>query len=116
MDILGICVVTVLAIWGLTDIVRKAVVFILKRSCDQCAYTLIIPIEGKCEQAEFILRNAAAELKWNGNKKIKKIYCLLKNADSQTENICKTICTEYDYMEIIYADDMNISEKFFSNG
>ncbi len=112
MDIFGICVVTILAIWGLTDIIRKSVMLICEKASVKAKSALVILVEGKCEQAEYIIRNTAAGVKWGCGKKPKKIVCILKDADSQTQKICKTVCGEYPFIELSEYDNADIKKIF----
>ncbi|MGN1467585.1 MAG: hypothetical protein ACI4W1_04685 [Ruminococcus sp.] len=106
MDVLSICVVTVFALWGLGEFIRTLVIFICNKSSPKNTCILIVPIKGKCEQAEFILRSAAQQVRYGKQNIIKKIVCVLEKPDSQTEKICRGISKEYSFMEVIYLSEL----------
>lgn len=106
MDIFGICIITVFALWGLSEFIRTLVLFICRKTGPKEAGVLIIPIKGSCEQAEYILRSAAQQVRFGKNNLVKKIVCVLIKPDRQTKKICRAVCREYSYMEIEERETM----------
>lgn len=106
MNILWLCIVTVFAVWGLAEFIITLVTFICKKTSPKEAGILIIPIKGKCEQAEYILRSAAQQVHFDKKNFVRKIVCILVKPDEQTEKICQTISKEYSYMEVFHLKEM----------
>lgn len=106
METLWICVLTVFALWGLSEFIRTLALFICRKTAPKETGVLIIPIKGRCEQAEYILRSAAQQVRFEKNSLIKKIVCVLISPDVQTEKICRAVCGEYSFMEIEERETM----------
>lgn len=112
MNIISICIVTVFALWGFAQCIKSLVLFFTQKSSPVTNAVLLIPINGTCEQAEYILRSAAEDFKWTKHNKFKKIICLCTNTDVQTKRICETVCAEYSFMEF-YEETYFHSDSFY---
>lgn len=113
MNILSICIVTVFALWGFAQCIKSLVLFFTQKSGPAVNSVLLIPIDGTCEQAEYILRSAAEDFKWTKHNPFKKIICLCTNTDLQTKRICETVCSEYSFMEF-YEETYFHPDIFFT--
>lgn len=106
MNIIGICIITVFAILGLSEFIRSIVMLICKKTAPKEFSILIIPIKEDCEQAEYILRSAAQQVRFSKKNIIKKIVCVLEKPDVQTEKICFAVCKEYPFMEVAHLNEL----------
>ena len=89
----------ILAIIGLIDLVRMVALFFLRTESDK-NMLFVIPIEGHNEEAEALLRHAAARVKWFGGGRFRKIVCLDCGMDAETRKICELVCKDYPFFEI----------------
>ena len=89
----------ILAIIGLIDLVRMVALFFLRTESDK-NMLFVIPIEGHNEEAEALLRHAAARIKWFGGGRFRKIVCLDCGMDAETRKICELVCKDYPFFEI----------------
>lgn len=89
----------ILAIIGLIDLVRMVALFFLRTESDK-NMLFVIPIEGHNEEAEALLRHAAARVKWFGGGRFRKIVCLDCGMDAETRKICELVCKDYPFLEI----------------
>ncbi len=106
MNIVGICIITVFAILGLSEFIRGLVMFICKKTSPKEFSILIIPIKKNCEEAEYILRSAAQQVRFSKKNIIKKIVCVLDKPSIQTEKICTAVCKEYPFMEVAHLNEL----------
>ncbi len=106
MNVLSICIVTIFAIWGLAEFIRTLVVFFCNKTAPKDVGILIIPVKGKCEQAEFIIRSSAQQVKFSKKNIIKKIVCILEKTDEQTEKICRQTAKDYSFVEILHLSEL----------
>jgi len=103
---------TLLIIIGIIEVFRLLSLIIL-RTKDNSSVMIIVPISGKDEKAEFLLRNAVAKIKWLGAAGSKKIICLDINMDPETRKICEIIKNEYEFIEICCSEELN--KVFYNN-
>ena len=89
----------ILAIIGLVQIARSVVLFFMRSKKDGDVI-MVVPIRGHDEEAEIVLRHAAARVKWAGGGRFKKVVCLDCRMDDETKKICDTVCSDYDFMEL----------------
>lgn len=97
----GVCILFI--ILGLVDLI-KLITFTFLKSDRYSGSTIVIPIKGHDEHAEFILRSAAAKIKWTGSDEDSRLICLDCGMDDETKQICNLICIDYDFMDIYEAD------------
>ncbi len=93
-----------LAIIGLVQIARTVVLFFMRSKKDKDVI-MVVPIYGHDEEAEIVLRHAAAHVKWVSGGRFKKVVCLDCGMDEETKKICKTVCRDYDFMEMKEAPE-----------
>lgn len=88
-----------LVIIGVVEIARIAVLMILQTKGDE-SMLIIVPIRGHDEEAEYLLRSAAAKVKWFNTMRHQKVICLDCGMDEETRKICTLIADNYRFMEI----------------
>ncbi|MCH5300806.1 MAG: hypothetical protein J1E56_05745 [Ruminococcus sp.] len=106
MNIVGICIITIFAIWGLAEFIRSVVMLICKKTSPKEFSILIIPIKENCEEAEYILRSAAQQIRFSKKNIVRKVVCVMDKPDIQTEKICTAVCKEYPFMEIAHLNEL----------
>lgn len=94
-----------LAIIGFVDIIRMVVFVFLKTNNDGCV--LVVPIQGHNEEAELLLRSAAAKVQWISWTNKQQAICLDLGMDEETLNICKMITEEYEFMKILTKEEFD---------
>ena len=67
-----ICVLFIII--GLVEVFRSIVLFVLRPKGEDTAMT-IVPICGHNEEAEYLLRSAAARVKWADNGRERRVIC-----------------------------------------
>lgn len=87
-----------LAIVGITEVAR-IIVFALLKSKNDDIVVLIVPVKNHMEDIEHVLRSTAAKVSFMGKGNFQKVICLDCNADKETKEICKKICSEFSFME-----------------
>ncbi len=90
----------ILAIIGLVQIARSVVLFFMRSKKDGDVI-MVVPIHGHDEEAEIVLRHAAARVKWVSGGRFKKVVCLDCGMDDETKKICDTVCRDYEFMELM---------------
>ena len=81
-----ICVLFIII--GLVEVFRSIVLFVLRPKGEDTAMT-IVPICGHNEEAEYLLRSAAARVKWADNGRERRVICLDCGMDLETRMICE---------------------------
>jgi hypothetical protein len=107
-NILFSTILTILAILGLIEVFR-IITLICLRTKDESSVIIVVPIKGHNEQAEFLLRSAAARLKWLGAVGKQKVLCVDMNMDAETRKICEIIKREYQFIDICFSDEFEKS-------
>ena len=54
-----------------------------------------------CENAEYILRSAAAKVKWISRGRNDCVICLDCGMDDETKRICQKICRDYGFAKLL---------------
>ena len=81
----------------------------------------VAPVSGKCENAEYILRSAAAKVKWISRGRNDCVICLDCGMDDETKRICQKICRDYGFAKLLTNreffknDKVKIQTKFKQN-
>lgn len=88
-----------LVILGLVELFRMAA-FQLLRTKGESDIMIIVPVYGHNEEAELLLRSAAARVKWTGGMSQQRVVCLDCGMDEETKEICQTISKDYSFMDI----------------
>ncbi len=63
-------------------------------------FLLITGLNDDPENAELLLRSAAARMKWLGRGFSSCIICLDNGMNEETRKICEAVCRENEFMEI----------------
>ena len=92
-----ICVLFIII--GLVEVFRNIAFFVLRPKGEDTAMT-IVPIYGHNEEAEYLLRSAAARVKWADNGRERRVICLDCGMDSETRLICEKLARSYEFMEL----------------
>lgn len=92
-------ILVLLAIIGLAEVARVIVLFFMRSKKDKDVI-LVVPISGHDEEAEIVLRHAAARVKWVSGGRFRKVVCLDCGMDEETKKICSLVCGDYDFMEM----------------
>ncbi len=88
-----------LVILGLVELFRMAA-FQLLRTKGENDIMIIVPVYGHNEEAELLLRSAAARIKWTGGMSQQRVVCLDCGMDEETKEICDTISKDYSFMDV----------------
>lgn len=81
----------ILSIFGLVNIVRKIIMWLLKY--DDGEIITVIPIKGHCENIEYRIRCAYERANWSSENH--HIICLDKGMDDETRRLCSKICERF---------------------
>jgi len=71
---------------------------------------IVVPVSGHNEDAEYLLRSAAAKIRLIGGKTISKVICLNCGMDEETETVCVRVCDDYPFM---YTATLSEIEAFY---
>lgn len=104
--ILGI-LVTILSLAGAVSLLRFFLFRFYKNKNDK-TIMLIAPLEGNCEDIEYILRSCATRLKWMGKVRPYRVVCLDNGMSPAAKEICEAICREYEFMDILNKRELDI--------
>ncbi len=97
--------IILLVILGFVDAIRSLIFIFLKiRGCSNT--TIVVPIKGHNERAEFLLRSAIAKIKWMSPIEKAHLICLDCGMDEETKQICKLICEDYDFIDLYDVNDL----------
>ena len=98
-----ICVLFIII--GLVEVFRSIVLFVLRPKGEDTAMT-IVPICGHNEEAEYLLRSAAARVKWADNGRERRVICLDCGMDLETRMICEKLVHSYGFMELCTMEEL----------
>lgn len=98
-----ICVL--LMIIGLVEVFRSMVLLILRKRKEDTAMT-IIPIRGHNEEAEYLLRSAAAKIQWEDDSQPCRIVCLDCDMDLETRLVCERVVQSFEFMELCTMEEL----------
>lgn len=100
MNVLSAVLLVVFAVIGVIALIREISYYLFRYKKDN-AVMFVTPVNGKCEDAEFMLRSAAAKVKWVSRGKNDYVICLDCDMDEETKKICENICNEYGFARLI---------------
>ena len=100
MEILSAVLLVVFAVIGVTSLVRDISLYLFRYKNDN-SVMFVTPVEGKCDDAELMLRSAASKGKWVSRGKYDYVICLDCDMDDETKKICQNICEEYGFAKLI---------------
>lgn len=88
MNVVSAVFLVVFAVIGICAFVRE-LTFFLFRNRKNNTVMFVAPVSGKCENAEYILRSAAAKVKWISRGRNDCVICLDCGMDDETKRIAK---------------------------
>lgn len=88
MNVVSAVFLVVFAVIGICAFVREFTIFLF-RSRKNNTVMFVAPISGKCENAEYILRSAAARVKWISRGRNDCVICLDCGMDGGTKGFAK---------------------------
>lgn len=94
-----IFITVILMIVGLVDLCKMVILWIL-RTKEEDEFMIVVPISGHNEEAEFLLRSAAAKVLFTDTLKTTEVICLDCGMDDETRKICETIVDGYSFMKM----------------
>lgn len=100
MNVLSVILLVVFAVIGVISFVRDITFFIFRYKKDSTVM-FITPLNGKCEDAEYMLRSAAAKIKWISGGKNDYMICLNCDMDDDTKEVCEKICKDYGFAKLL---------------
>lgn len=100
MEILSAVLLVVFAVIGVISLVRDISLYLFRYKNDN-SVMFVTPVEGKCDDAELMLRSAASKVKWVSRGKYDYVICLDCDMDDETKKICQNICEEYGFAKLI---------------
>ena len=87
MNVVSAVFLVVFAVIGICAFVRELTFFLFRNR--------------KCENAEYILRSAAAKVKWISRGRNDCVICLDCGMDDETKRICQKICRDYGFAKLL---------------
>jgi hypothetical protein len=99
MESISIMIGVFLVIIGLVEVFRM-ISFLFLRTKGENDIMIIVPVSGHNEEAELLLRSAAARVKWTGGMSQQRVVCLDCGMDEETKEVCDTISQDYSFMEV----------------
>lgn len=104
MNVFSAVFLVVFAVLGVIAFLKELNCFIFKnKNID--ALILVVPIKGKQDDAEYVLRSAAARIKWISRGRQDRLICLDCDMDEETRKICEGICKEYGFAGLMNKKD-----------
>lgn len=100
MKILSAVLLLTFALIGVIAFFRGISYYLFRYKKDNTVM-FVTPLKGSCKDAEFILRSAAARVKWISCSKNDYIICLDCDMDNETKKICESICKEYGFAKLL---------------
>ena len=90
-----------LVVFAVICAVVRELTFFLFRNRKNNTVMFVAPVSGKCENAEYILRSAAAKVKWISRGRNDCVICLDCGMDDETKRICQKICRDYGFAKLL---------------
>ncbi len=104
MNTLSAVLLVVFAVMGVIAFVRELTYLLFLNKKDNTVM-FVTPVKGKCENAEYLLRSAAAKIKWVSRGKHDYVICLDCGMDDETKGICEKICREYGFAKLMGKEE-----------
>ena len=101
LEWLGNIIVVLLGLVGITEVVRLIVFWMLSPGRGE-KMLIVVPVTGRDEEAEFVLRSAAQRVKWMGGKDEKRVLCV----DCGMEEV-NTPCLRNNLQRVPFHRDSN---------
>ncbi|MCD8026020.1 MAG: hypothetical protein LUF33_03575 [Clostridiales bacterium] len=100
MEIFSVVLLVVFAVIGIISLVSDLTYFLFRSKKDS-SIMFVTPIGKNCEDAELLLRSAAAKVKWVSRGRNDCVICLDCDMDDETKKICENICREYGFAKLL---------------
>ncbi len=100
MNVLSAVLLVVFAVIGVIAFVSEVSYYLFRYKKDNTVM-FVTPVNGRCEDAEMMLRSAAAKVKWASRGKHSFVICLDCDMDDETKRICERICDDYGFAKLI---------------
>ena len=94
MNVVSAVFLVVFAVIGICAFVRELTIFLFRNRKNNTVM-FVAPVSGNCENAEYILRSAAAKVKWISRG---RNDC---GMDDETKMICQKICRDYGFAKLL---------------
>ncbi|WP_069988193.1 hypothetical protein [Massilioclostridium coli] len=106
-------VILIAAVIGLVEIfgwIEQKIVF----GKQKLNMVWILPLSGKIDNVELMVRNVINQARWNKNSKNSQIILLNMGMDVETEQICQMICQDMNHAQLYTQDEFQreIPEMF----
>lgn len=98
-------IILVAAVIGLTEIVswvERKIVFGKQR----LNIISVVPLSGKIENVELVVRNAVSNVRWNKAAKDARVILLDMGMDHETERICHMICSDINNVSVYTQEEL----------
>ena len=105
LETIGSILVVLLAVVGAAQICRTLAQLVLRTKGDNNAM-MIVPISGHNEEAELLLRSAAARIQWQQGRQLQQVICLDCGMDEETREVCTRISEDYPFMEVCSVQEL----------
>ena len=94
---------------GISEVIRFFVLqFVNLKTKGEFSY-ILLPMKGKCEDAEVKIRAAATSVRWIEKGCAKSVICLDCGLDEESRKICEKTACDYTFVSVI------TKEKFFNS-
>ena len=100
MNVLSAVLLVVWAVIGIAAVIRELALKLFCRK-DDGIIMFVTPMSGRCENAELLLRNAAARVRWMSRGRHDGVICLDCGMDGETRKVCESICKEYGFADLM---------------
>lgn len=96
---IGGLLIVLLSMLGIVFLIKEAASLLMREKAGR-KILLITHIEDNAEQAELILRSAAAKADWYGEKYSSEIICVDEGLSEETRKICELVCNDYSCLKL----------------
>ena len=91
MNVVSAVFLLIFAVIGICAFVRELTLFFSFVTAKNNTVMFVAPVSGKCENAEYILRSAAAKVKWISRGRNDCVICLDCGMDDETKEFAKNM-------------------------
>ena len=105
MNVFSAVLLVIFAVMGVMSFIYYLAYFLFRYKKDT-SIMLITPINSKCDDAEILLRSAAARVKWVCRGRHDYVICLDCNMDFETKKVCEEICKEYGFIKLMSKNEL----------
>lgn len=103
MEAFGQIVLMFLVLLGIVYLMRIVMILMLSPEREN-DFVMLVPLKGHREDAELILRSAAARVKWFGKRRtlVTVVDC---GMDDETRELCRRLCREIRCAELVSKEE-----------